>query len=109
MSDRPPNDPIISAMSANADLIEIIEGFVAELPKRVAELTFAFESENFDELWRLAHQLKASAGDYGFPTITDAASELEQVAGRSNGSHPVDAIKREIEALGELCCRARSK
>lgn len=109
MSDTHPTDPIISDLSANADLIDIIEEFVDALPDRLTALASALESENFDELKHLAHQLKGAAGGYGFPAITRSASELESKIVFSSESMSLDKIKREFESLRELCRRARAK
>jgi HPt (histidine-containing phosphotransfer) domain-containing protein len=35
------------------------------------------ESRCFEQLGRLAHQLKGSGGGYGFPIISEVASKLE--------------------------------
>ncbi len=108
MSDSSPPDPIISELSGDADLIDIIEEFVAELPRRLDAMISAYEGENFAELRQLAHQLKGAAGGYGFPMITRSAYELERIADRDAPASPED-FRRELDSLTDLCNRARAK
>ena len=51
--------------------------FVDELGSRVDSIRQAFVEEDVAALRRIAHQLKGSAGGYGFDPIGDAASRLE--------------------------------
>ena len=104
-----PFEPIISDLSGDEDLIDIIEEFVDELPDRVSAMTTAFEEQNFEELRRLAHQLKGAAGGYGFPSITDSALQVELAADLKNADQATDKLVKDIEALTELCRRARAK
>ncbi len=104
-----PFEPIISDLSGDEDLIDIIEEFVDELPDRVSAMTTAFEEQNFEELRRLAHQLKGAAGGYGFPSITDSALQVELAADVRNADQATDKLVKDIEALTELCRRARAK
>ena len=71
-------EPIRSIYEDDADMLEIVREFVAELPQRVADLEARFAEERFEELQTLAHQLKGAGGGYGFAQVTDAAANLEQ-------------------------------
>lgn len=104
-----PFDPIISDLAGDEDLIDIIEEFVDELPTRVAAMCSAMEEQNFDELRRLAHQLKGAAGGYGFPSITDSASQVELAADIENPTQAAEKLGKDLEALSDLCRRARAK
>lgn len=104
-----PFDPIISDLAGDEDLIDIIEEFVEELPDRVAAMSAAMGEQNFDELRRLAHQLKGAAGGYGFPSITDSALQVELAADVKDPTKATEKLVKDIEALTELCRRARAK
>jgi len=105
-----PFDPIISDLAGDADLADIVEEFVGELPDRIAALTHALDDHNFDDLRRIAHQLKGAAGGYGFSVITDAAGQLEKSAHCQDTSVDLDAtkVREELDALVDLCRRARA-
>lgn len=77
--------------------------FVSELPDRVTAIEKAIAKPDLAALAMLAHQLKGSAGGYGFPSITDAAKQLETSA---NAGAELETLAAEIRALGELCGRA---
>lgn len=104
-----PVDPIISDLGGDEDLIDIIEEFVEELPTRVADMNAALEEQNFDELRRLAHQLKGAAGGYGFPSITDSALQVEMSADVKDPNEAASKLCKDLEALTDLCRRARAK
>ncbi len=104
-----PFDPIISDLSGDSDLIDIIEEFVDELPLRVSAMTEAMNEQNFEELRRLAHQLKGAAGGYGFPCITDSALQVEHGIDLNDTNAMTQKLEKDLEALAELCRRARAK
>ncbi|MCC7292813.1 MAG: Hpt domain-containing protein [Phycisphaerales bacterium] len=67
-------------VKTDPDLTDIVEEYVAGLPQRLARMQQAVAQSNFDDLKIAAHQLKGSAGGYGYPTLTQAAGRLEQQA-----------------------------
>ncbi len=72
-------DSIRSTYEDDPDMLEIVQEFAAELPDRVKTLEGCLEAGDLTELKTLAHQLKGAGGGYGFPPITEAAAQLEQV------------------------------
>lgn len=97
--------PLLSELAGDADMAELIEMFVAELPERVAALRQALTERDFEALRRLAHQLKGAAGGYGFPSITEAAKDLEITA---KTDRSLEKTAAEMQALAGLCARARA-
>ena len=57
-------------------------------------------------LTSLSHQLKGSAGGYGFLTITDAAGEVEKL---TKTEKDLTEIEGAITELLSLCRRASAK
>lgn len=96
---------LVSDIADDADMVELVEMFVDELPEKVANMTKSLEDQDFDTLSRLAHQLKGSGGGYGFPTITEAAKILENNA---KGGQDIEALAAQIKELASLCNRARA-
>ena len=74
-SDAP--EPIHSVFESDPDLRDLVVLFVDELGNRVDSIRQAFLDDDAAALRRIAHQLKGSAGGYGFDPIGDAASRLE--------------------------------
>ncbi len=93
-----------SSLAADPDLAEIVEMFVEEMPGRIRGLQQQFVSNDWDELARLAHQLKGAAGSYGFDQITPYAARLERSV--RNGL-PMNEIRSAHEDLCEACARVR--
>ncbi len=54
--------------------------FEQTLPERMEALYRAIHARDWDELGRLAHTLKGTAGSFGYHGVTHAARELEQAA-----------------------------
>lgn len=94
---------LVSELASDPDFAELLEAFVSEMPKRISALEAALAASDLETLARLAHQLKGSAGGYGFPTITDAAKDLEQGA-KTRGELTV--LRKQMDALIDLCRRA---
>ncbi len=90
---------------ADDDLLELVEMFVAELPDRIAAIEKALDQHDLATLATLVHQLKGSAGGYGFPSITAAAAEIQPDA---KAGEDLETLKHQIRALVALCRRARA-
>jgi len=66
------------------DLLENLrEGFLDELPARIdlieQEVMASKAASSYDELFRMVHSLKGSAGSYDFHVITKIAHDMEDV------------------------------
>jgi HPt (histidine-containing phosphotransfer) domain-containing protein len=86
-------------------LAEIVEMFVEEMPLRVRDLQNQFTNHDWDQLARLAHQLKGAAGSYGFDQITPYAARLEKAI--RNGM-ALSEVQTALDELVETCGRIRS-
>ena len=84
---------------------ELVAWYVAEMPRRIGALEAALAGPDRAELGRLAHQLKGSAGGYGFDVLTRAAAEAEAALALGAAGEPVRAA---FENLLSLMCRARA-
>ena len=87
------------------DMLELVEMFVEELPDKITAIEKAIGEQDLAMLATLAHQLKGSAGGYGFPSITDSATKIEHGA---KASENLETLKSQIGALADLCRRARA-
>lgn len=110
MSQKPDNqhanspEPLKSEFAGDGDMVELIQQFLDELPARMTSLRIALETEDEERLRRVAHQLKGAAAGYGFPTITESASIIEQSLLEQEAE--LSRIEERVEDLLTLCQRA---
>ena len=95
--------PLVSALAADAEIARLLDGFVGRLPERLGAMERALGARDLVGLADLAHQLKGAATGYGFPTITEAAAELEAVAAARG------EVERALAALADICRRAAAR
>lgn len=95
--------PIHSHLLGDPIYREIVQQFVMDLPQRLAALEQAANAAVWDELIRLAHQLKGAGGGYGFDPITENARVLEAAAKAADA----EAVRQAIEALRGTIHRCR--
>ena len=104
MTDKPENpiDPIPSELAQEDEsFIDLVEEFVEGLGDRVEKINEAVASGDLGQLRTLAHQLKGSAGGYGYPIITEKAAELERHA----TAEELEASQNAVKALQDLVSR----
>jgi HPt (histidine-containing phosphotransfer) domain-containing protein len=90
---------IRSEFANDPDMIEIIGQFVKHLDDFVTDMTGALDNNCYEELRRLAHQLKGAGGGYGYQSLTDAARTLEDAAKQQDR----EAATLAMSELNELC------
>ena len=100
-----PTALVYSHLATDPNLGELVELFVQEMPDRINALETHARSHDWLQLTRTAHQLKGSAGSYGFGEITPCAARLE-VAARDGGQE--EEILSTLDELLHLCRRIRS-
>jgi len=88
-----------SSLQDDPDIAPIVELFVNSLPARMSAIERAIGVGNREEVMRLAHQLKGSAGAFGFGDLTEPAAELETLA-RNTGE--LSAIRVQADRLSRL-------
>ena len=96
------SDPIVSDFADDDDMIDLIEWFAADLKKDITRVERAFEDGDIEDLKTITHQLKGSAGSYGFPTITQQAERLESCV-REGASR--EDLEREVREFVSMCRR----
>jgi HPt (histidine-containing phosphotransfer) domain-containing protein len=93
--------PCYSSMAGEADMAELLVLFVGELPQRLAEMRQAAQGQNWQEVRRLAHQLRGAGGSYGFPLLTTAAGQVEAVARDQTKLVEIRAALDQLTAVSE--------
>ena len=97
-------EPLKSEFAGDEEMMELVEFFVSDLREKIEAINEAWQSEDGTRLRRLAHQLKGAGGGYGFPTITEAAGDLEHDL--IDNQMRLSAVNEKVEALILLCRRA---
>jgi signal transduction histidine kinase/DNA-binding response OmpR family regulator len=92
-------------MQDDPELAELVQMFVEGLPERAVALERTLDAGDLERVAALAHQLKGTAGGYGFPSITEAAARLEtSVRARKT----IDDLREQLRSVADLCNRARA-
>ena len=68
---------ITSELANDPDLKDLLIKFVGLLPEKVKQLSELLAAHDLESLRQFAHQIKGSAGGYGFPDVTVKAAQLE--------------------------------
>ncbi len=100
--------PLRSQYADDPEMRELVELFISELPERMESLRAAWTDGRLDALQRMAHQLRGSSGGYGFPSIGEAASRVEDALRNFNDSR-IQSLQRDLDALASLCDRASGR
>lgn len=98
--------PLVSTLSNDPDMRELIEMFVHDLPSRINAIAASAQADDLNRLRTYAHQLKGSAGGYGYEPISDAAARLEQAIKAQDDAPDLGPIRQEADALIAICRRA---
>ena len=72
-----PSGSIRSQFADDAEMLQLVQEFVGELPHRIEELNDAWREADAESLKRLAHRLKGASAGYGFAVLGEAAARLE--------------------------------
>ena len=83
----------------------LIDAFREGLPARAEQIDKAFQQSERTPLFELAHQLKGSAGLYGFDSIADAARTL---CDRLRADDELTELQAAVFELVDLCRQAAS-
>ncbi|MFQ6613847.1 MAG: Hpt domain-containing protein [Fidelibacterota bacterium] len=77
-------------------VLGILNIFLNQTPERLAVITAAFQTGDFETLGNTAHSLKSSAGNVGAANLQQAAETLETEADRPKPEISADLIE-ELE------------
>jgi signal transduction histidine kinase/DNA-binding response OmpR family regulator/HPt (histidine-containing phosphotransfer) domain-containing protein len=83
-------------------LVEVIDSFLEDAPKLLAELDKAVAKEDIDTVRRLAHSLKSNSADFGAEALNKLCAQLEERtrSGRLDGARELAAqIESEYQEV----------
>ena len=81
----------------------ILPVFLGNIPKYTGNLVSAIKEQNWSAAARTCHDLKGTAGGYGYPEITLATARLEA---ELKGGQDSEVIRERLQDVLSLCDRA---
>jgi CheY-like chemotaxis protein/HPt (histidine-containing phosphotransfer) domain-containing protein len=83
------------------EIREVVVEFVDSIGARLEAMIAALDSDDFDELARLAHALKGSGGTAGYACFTEPAARIEKLA-KARQPEEISATFGEIRNLQSM-------
>lgn len=98
-------EPLVSTLYNDPNMVEMIDAYVTELPKKTRALEAAFAENNGKRLEALSRSLKSEGSSFGFGPISDAAAKIESLL-QDGGD--MASVQEHLSALVSLCMQAQS-
>lgn len=89
----------ILIVAVDEDIVDLAERFLNHRLEQVQHWREALAVRNIEVLRRLGHDLKGTAGAFGFQAVSDLASELEKALVRGDLVDAEDTLERLIDYL----------
>jgi len=88
----------LKQMSGDDFINELIDTFLEDAPKMIAEIKSAFASNNVESFRRAAHSMKSNAATFGAIQLSALAKELEMLGKENKLNETRDKLKTLDEA-----------
>ena len=98
-----PPRPVRGSLVGDDAKAELLAGFVGDLPDRATGIEQALREGDLQALTKLVHQLKDSAGTFGFLPVAQAAQAVEQRAAEEDD---LRQLHKAVSELVNLCRHA---
>lgn len=79
------SEPIVSTMAGNLKFAPILEMYLVSLTETRALIRTQLQAKDWNAIRDTAHRIRGTAGNHGFPQITEAAGQCEDLI-RTHGS-----------------------
>lgn len=89
------------------DIEDLVEGFLDDWRRHVAEMDELVEKGDFTEIYRLGHNLKGSGAAYGFPKLSEIGEAIETDAEKNQASGIREGLAQLTTYLSTVEWRAR--
>ena len=84
------------------DFESLVIEFKKELPRKIEQLQLAYQEHNWSIIQDITHQIKGSAGSYGYENITTIAVTLEKAIQSGNGQHIEQQLNMIIDQVNQI-------
>jgi HPt (histidine-containing phosphotransfer) domain-containing protein len=88
----------LKQMSGDDFINELIDTFLEDAPKMIAEIKSALAANNTDTFRRAAHSMKSNAATFGASRLAELAKELEMLGKENKLLETGDKLKSLEEA-----------
>ncbi len=92
----------------NATAGRLVDAYTDTLPRQAEAIEKAFTAGDFNLLAKLAHELKGTAGIYGFSRVSENALALQQLAAECDDAERLETAVYELTRLCREAARTRS-
>ena len=93
----------LKQMSGEDFINELIDTFLEDAPKMIAEIKSAYASNNVETFRRAAHSMKSNAATFGASQLAALAKELEMLGKENKLNETGDRLKSLDEAYASVC------
>jgi HPt (histidine-containing phosphotransfer) domain-containing protein len=93
----------LKQMSGEDFINELIDTFLEDAPKMIAELQSALNTKDADAFRRAAHSMKSNANTFGATQLAALAKELEMLGKENKLDDSGDRLKALEEAYAYVC------
>ena len=90
----------LKQMSGDDFINELIDTFLEDAPKMIAEIKSAFAANNIESFRRAAHSMKSNAATFGASQLAALAKELEML-GKENKLHETGDRLKTLDEVYE--------
>ncbi|HEC19665.1 MAG TPA: Hpt domain-containing protein [Gammaproteobacteria bacterium] len=93
------NPELPADLANDPEFLSLVEQFVSRLPGTLGEAGALLKDRRWEALTQLMHNLKGSAGGYGFPELTRQAEKIHGLLRK----HETDALPALLEEMKRYC------
>lgn len=99
---RPIKQPVFSTRSADPRMVRLIEGYIAQVHRTIAQIAEAVRSDDAATVRRLCLSIKGSGAGFGFSVLSDAAARAARAV---DGAESVTAAAQALKDLSDIAHR----
>lgn len=92
----------LKQMSGDDFINELIDTFLEDAPKMIAEIKSALDSNDADTFRRAAHSMKSNAATFGATDLSALAKELEMLGKENKLNETGDKLKSMEDAYASV-------
>jgi HPt (histidine-containing phosphotransfer) domain-containing protein len=96
-----------AVIPVDADIMDLAEEFLRKRRQAVPRILAIIAANDMGELRRIGHELKGTAGSYGFDELSRAGAALEEAAVTEDAERARDTANRIAAFLQQVALVAR--
>jgi len=97
----------LKQMSGDDFIDELVDTFLEDAPKLVAEMKSSLQADDADTFRRAAHSLKSNSATFGATRLAELSRELEVMGREHRLSEAAPRLPALEETLGSVCAELK--